>query len=134
MKLFLLYLPVRFEEWLWHIDTPCLSSLSLDNDHVTDHGLVSVVNCLPLTYLSIAFCSSITGNHLICILWIDSSFVNVDQSILKEVHMMWCGQLTDYTFQKLQKCKSLTRIGVSGCEVSIPTRQSCEEKGVILVF
>ena len=47
---------------------------------------------------------------------------------------MWCGQLTDVTFQKLQCCESITRMGVSGCDVSIPTKQSCAERGVILVF
>ena len=47
---------------------------------------------------------------------------------------MWCGKLTDSTFQKLQQCKSIARIGVSGCDVSDPTRQSCAKRGVILVF
>lgn len=43
------------------LDTPQLHTLILDNNQITDHGLTSVLNTLPLTYLSIAFCSSITG-------------------------------------------------------------------------
>ena len=43
------------------LDTPLLSSLTLDNDDISDEGLSTVVTNLPLTYLSIAFCSNITG-------------------------------------------------------------------------
>ena len=65
---------------------------------------------------------------------IDASFLHVETTQLKEIHLMWCGRLTDVTFQKLQCCESITKMGVSGCDVSIPTKQSCAERGVILVF
>ena len=44
---------------------------------------------------------------------------------------MWCGKLTDATFQRLQGCKKLVKVGISGCTISKPLQNLCEAKGVV---
>ena len=61
----------------------------------------------------------------------DASFREVKaRSMLTEVNVTWCNKLTDITFQRLQSCHRLTRIGLKGCSVSRPVISSYEEKGL----
>ena len=62
---------------------------------------------------------------------VDASFSSVEDSQLEEVNVTWCGKLTDATFQRLQNCRKLLKVGISGCAISKPVQHLREAKGVV---
>ena len=113
------------------IATTHLHSLSVDNNKVTDRGIHAVLAQLPIRQLSVAFCSNITGSGWFRELRVDACFCLIEESELEEVNVMWCAKLTDDTFQRLQHCRKLVKVGISGCSISKPLQHLCEARGVI---